>query len=102
MIAISLAIVTLYECDVLTAANNNGYDVSEYHTIMVMELLTICLLYTSEHYDHIGGIDDLRPYCKFGDIDIYANAATVSAVRRCFPYCFAEHLYCLLYTSRCV
>lgn len=51
------------------------------------------ILLTHEHYDHIGGIDDLRPYCKFGDIDIYANAATVSAVRRCFPYCFAEHLY---------
>lgn len=44
MIAISLAIVTLYECDVLTAANYNGHGVSEYHTVMIMELLTICLI----------------------------------------------------------
>ena len=24
----------------------------------------------------IGGIDDLRPYCALGDIDIYANEDT--------------------------
>lgn len=44
MIAIGLAIVTLYECDLLTAANYNGHGVSEYHTVMIMELLTICLI----------------------------------------------------------
>ena len=29
------------------------------------------------HYDHVAGIDDLRPYCLFGDIDIYAERAVV-------------------------
>lgn len=52
------------------------------------------VLLTHDHYDHVGGIDDLRPYCNsFGDLDIYANAHTVEAVRHNFPYCFAEHLY---------
>lgn len=51
------------------------------------------VLLTHGHYDHVGGIDDLRPYCSFGDIDIYANDVTVKTVRHNFPYCFAENLY---------
>lgn len=51
------------------------------------------LLLTHEHYDHVGGLDDLRPYCALGDIDIFANAQTVGAVKHNFPYCFTEHLY---------
>ena len=34
------------------------------------------LLITHIHYDHVGGIDDVRPFCALGDIDVYANAAT--------------------------
>lgn len=45
------------------------------------------------HYDHVAGLDDLRPYCIFGDINVYANEATVNALRVTMPYCFAEHLY---------
>ena len=51
------------------------------------------LLLTHHHYDHTGGIDDLRPYCHFGTIPIYANAATVSHLQQCVPYCFAKHKY---------
>ncbi len=51
------------------------------------------VLLTLEHYDHAGGLDDLRPYCKFGDIAIYANAQTVKAVRHNFSYCFVTHRY---------
>ena len=51
------------------------------------------LLITHIHYDHVGGIDDVRPYCQLGDIDVYANADTCSGLRHNFPYCFAEHLY---------
>ncbi len=51
------------------------------------------LLLTHEHYDHTGGLDDLRPYCKFGSIDIYANQICVDAVRHNFPYCFLDELY---------
>lgn len=45
------------------------------------------------HYDHVAGLDDLRPYCIFGDINVYANEATVEALHTTMPYCFAEHLY---------
>ncbi len=51
------------------------------------------VLLTHEHYDHAGGLDDLRPFCKFGDIDIYANQETVMAVKHNFPYCFVDDLY---------
>lgn len=51
------------------------------------------VLLTHSHYDHVGGLDDLRPYCKFGDIDIYANGVALGAVKHNFPYCFVEHLY---------
>ena len=34
------------------------------------------VLLTHEHYDHTGGIDDLRPFCRFGDIDIFADGTT--------------------------
>lgn len=43
------------------------------------------VLLTHEHVDHIMGIDDLRP---FGNVDIYATAATNRAVHRIFSYCF--------------
>lgn len=51
------------------------------------------VLLTHAHYDHVGGIDDLRPFCKFGDVDVFANREAVAAVRHNFPYCFEEHLY---------
>ena len=46
-----------------------------------------------EHYDHVGGIDDLRPFCRFGDINIYSNDRVAETIRKVMPYCFAEHPY---------
>lgn len=51
------------------------------------------VLLTHIHYDHVGGIDDLRPYCKFGSIQLYADKQTVEGLHRTMPYCFATHLY---------
>lgn len=51
------------------------------------------VLLTHEHYDHVGGIDDLRPFCRFADIDIYANDLTLSALRSRMPYSFTENRY---------
>lgn len=51
------------------------------------------VLLTHIHYDHVAGIDDLKTFCQFGDLNIYANEATVRGLHQTMPYCFAEHLY---------
>ena len=51
------------------------------------------VLLTHIHYDHVGGIDDIRPFCQFGPVDVYADKDTAKGVKHNFPYCFAQHLY---------
>lgn len=52
------------------------------------------LLVTHSHYDHVGGIDDLRPYCKGGiHFPTYCSAAVAADLRNRNPWSFAEHLY---------
>jgi len=51
------------------------------------------LLVTHSHYDHVGGIDDLRPYCHPDGFDVYCNAATDSTLHTNYPYCYAEKHY---------
>lgn len=51
------------------------------------------VLITHEHYDHVGGLDDLRPFCKFGEIPIYAETYTADRLRTRMPYCFVEQTY---------
>lgn len=51
------------------------------------------VLLTHEHYDHTGGIDDLRPFGIFGDIDVYADDLTHRHLRERLPYFFREVLY---------
>ncbi len=51
------------------------------------------VLLTHIHYDHVGGIDDLRGFCVFGDQHIYADKNTSEGLRRQLPYCFADKLY---------
>lgn len=45
---------------------------------------------THEHYDHVGGLDDLRPFCKFGDITVYAENDCANNLRQRIPYCFTS------------
>lgn len=51
------------------------------------------ILLTHIHYDHVGGIDDLRPFSVFGPIRLYGDGKTCDHVRSIMPYCFGEHLY---------
>lgn len=51
------------------------------------------LLITHEHYDHVGGIDDLRPFCRFGDVNIYVEDYVCNTLKQRIPYCFAENKY---------
>lgn len=51
------------------------------------------ILVTHAHYDHMGGMDDIRPYCQFGQIDVYADEHACEGMLQMLPYCFAEHRY---------
>ena len=51
------------------------------------------ILITHAHYDHMGGMDDIRPYCQFGEINVYADPIAREGLLQMLPYCFAEHRY---------
>jgi len=51
------------------------------------------VLITHEHYDHVGGLDDLRPFCALGEVPVYAEKYTADRLMQRIPYCFADHKY---------
>ncbi len=52
------------------------------------------LLVTHIHYDHVGGIDDLRPYCYRPEkFPIYARAEVLRNLREKMPYSFSKNPY---------
>ena len=51
------------------------------------------VLITHIHYDHAAGIDDIRPFCVFGAIDVYTGKDTAEGLRHTMPYCFTSKLY---------
>lgn len=51
------------------------------------------LLITHSHYDHVGGIDDLRPYCHPNPFPVYCQADVSQDLHERLPYCFRKHLY---------
>lgn len=51
------------------------------------------ILITHEHYDHVGGLDDLRPFCHEKGVDIYAEANVLEAIRTRIPYVFRVNKY---------
>ncbi|HZK03511.1 MAG TPA: MBL fold metallo-hydrolase [Bacteroidaceae bacterium] len=51
------------------------------------------VLITHEHYDHVGGIDDIRPFSKYGDVPIYAEKMVIKHLLERIPYCFGSNKY---------
>lgn len=51
------------------------------------------ILITHAHYDHMGGMDDIRPYCQFGEVNVYADPLARQGMLEMLPYCFAENRY---------
>lgn len=67
------------------------------------------VLITHTHYDHVGGLDDLRPYCWNGPVKpvenngivegqpqslpIYIKKEMVEGLQQHFDYCFREQQY---------
>jgi len=54
-----------------------------------IESLTAILL-THEHYDHVGGLDDVRP---LGETELYGEKRVLAVIRRNMPYCFMDVKY---------
>ena len=52
-----------------------------------------CALITHSHYDHVGGIDDLRPFCIKGKFPLYVKEDVKEDLMRRLDYCFSHHLY---------
>lgn len=50
-------------------------------------------LITHSHYDHVGGIDDLRPFCVNGDVPMYVRSDVNDDLHRRLDYCFRKHPY---------
>lgn len=52
-----------------------------------------CLLLTHIHYDHIGGLEDLRTFCGSSPFDVYAKGSVIDYIRERLAYCFVDHPY---------
>lgn len=51
------------------------------------------VLITHEHYDHVGGLDDLRPFNRFHEIPVYAEERVLQAIEERMPYSFSTPRY---------
>ena len=50
-------------------------------------------LITHQHYDHVGGIDDLRPYCTNSHMPLFSTSLVADDLRRRLDYCFRKEHY---------
>lgn len=51
------------------------------------------VMLTHSHYDHVGGIDDLRPYCYPHHFPVYAQQNVLDDLMQRVPYCFSRNPY---------
>lgn len=51
------------------------------------------VLITHEHYDHMGGLDDLRPFCSYNEMPLYAAPRILTHLKIAMPYSFRENPY---------
>ena len=61
--------------------------------LQATDLALDALLVTHSHYDHVGGMDDLRPYCRKTAFPVYAQPGVLKNLRDRIPYCFIDHPY---------
>ena len=51
------------------------------------------VLITHEHYDHVGGIDDLRPFTFDRTLPLFADDYACEHLRQRLPYCLVRNSY---------
>lgn len=48
---------------------------------------------THEHYDHVGGLDDLRPFCSNAEMPVFAYERVIHQLKVSMPYSFKTNPY---------
>lgn len=48
------------------------------------------ILYTHAHADHLHGLDDIRPFCRKGNIPVYGSRRNISEIEKRFDYIFRK------------
>ncbi|MDE5807079.1 MAG: UDP-N-acetylmuramate dehydrogenase, partial [Muribaculaceae bacterium] len=51
------------------------------------------VLVTHHHYDHVGGFDDIRPFCAQKNIPVYVSAPVAANLRKHLDYVFRDDRY---------
>jgi len=82
----SSVLVTVNEKNILIDC---GPDFRQQMLIHKIDTIAAVLI-THEHYDHVSGLDDLRP---LGKADVYAEKKVIATIERNMPYCFGENKY---------
>lgn len=87
----SSALLTVYGKNILIDA---GPDL-RYQMLRSGVLHIDAVLLTHEHKDHVGGLDDLRPfnYIQNRDIPLYAEERVCDAIKKELSYAFEENPY---------
>ncbi len=51
------------------------------------------VLITHDHYDHVSGLDDLRPISRLGEIPVFVESNVSQSLCIRMPYCFVDRTY---------
>lgn len=83
----------LFETEHTTLLMDCGPDFREQMLHIDMQKAIDACLITHEHYDHVGGIDDLRPFSYRKKLTLYANPYSARHLRERLPYCLIRNVY---------
>lgn len=83
----------LIESDQATILLDCGPDFREQMLRIGFEKPIDACFITHEHYDHVGGIDDLRPFSYVKNLDLYADPFAAGNLEQRLPYCLMRSVY---------